>query len=795
MQMASPQLMQTTPHSGGLPSSRGDSSPVQNQIQQNALTHQAYISPHLPAQPFGLPRATQQFVQHPPVVPSQRRSSHPSDWYTVDDCTSELKALDAQCPPMLRNSKDIVRLQVLEEAVRAHDWAYLTLHQYYCIMARSPHDLPWGLQRIGNLQVTHSLLQEVLDDNKQLSAVVLTFFATFPYPVDVLASRWPARYQQAEHGFANFVKYSANVGALRQASERRRVPPTPREFASCAITSVMFQRLLFRSIIRVLWAGSPPIPEKGQFENQAVNVFNQAQALFEQRRAAGEMAGREQADLELRGWKHDFVQITNSLQATLQIHGLQPLYSASPQLIQPQQQEQLIQQHHHQRRLIQQHSQQLVQRQQQQSQVQPQQQAHTANGSANVVMSRRAQPAPPPIMYPHLASQVHTSSRPRQGGTPLLPVRGVHQPQQRVPAPSRFALHQAHLRSPVLRAANLSSPSYFFWQGFVLEPQRLKNANTAIEKLSFTFSAKDMEAIAKAMPAPPGAPETRLIDEDHRLIRLRCVKWPAGPTPRDEEWAVADNSWVPHSSFSLNGRSLEFRKKLHYGKDLPVDLTPIVTKGENILEISVMSNLDDHTYRNYLIAVEFLGVMTRQSIERRCRETTISAQAVIGDIKRKLSASATDDDEIILMDSNLTVSLRDPFSASKICDTPVRGQECLHNECFDLDTFLETRQRKGDVTAVDQWRCPICKADARPSSLVVDGFLVEVRKELERKGLLDTRAVIVSQDGSWKPKPEERDPTGVSDRDTPEPTAAAARTASRSKSKSAIVPEIIDLSY
>ncbi|KAF3048937.1 hypothetical protein E8E11_003099 [Didymella keratinophila] len=651
-------------------------------------------------------------------------------------------------------------------------------------MTYSPQDLPLGLQRIGNLDVTHSLLQEVLDDNKQLSTVVLAFFATFPYSVDALASTWPARYQQAEHEFANFVNYSANVGALRQASERRRVPPTPREFANCAITSVTFQRLLFRSIIRVLWAGSPPIPEKGHFENQTVSVFNEAQAQFEQRRAVGEIGGREQADLELRRWKHDFVMIMTSLEATLQAQGHQLLYPASPHLSQQQQQQgQLVQQQRYQQRLGQQRLQQLNQ-QQPKSQVQPQQQIHTANGSANVAMSRRTQPAPPPITYPRPVSQVQTSSRPCQGGTPLLPQKGVLQPQQRVPVPSRFGLHQAHLRSPVLRAANLSSPSYYFWQGFVLEPQRLKNANAAIEKLSFTFGTKDLESIAQAMPVPAGAPEARLIDEDHKMVRLRCVKWPVDPAPRDEEWAIADNSWIPYSTFSLNGRPLECRKKLHYGKDLPVDLTPLITKGEHILEVSVMSNSDDHTYRNYLIAVEYLGVMTRHSIEQRCRKKTVTAQAVIGDIKRKLSASAIDDDEIVLMESTLTINLRDPFSASKICDTPVRGKACLHNECFDLDTFLETRPRKGDATAADQWRCPICKADARPSSLCVDGFLVEVRKELERKGLLDTRAIVVSQNGSWKPKPEERDPNGVSDRDTPEPTSAAART----------VHEIIDLS-
>lgn len=209
------------------------------------------------------------------------------------------------------------------------------------------------------------------------------------------------------------------------------------------------------------------------------------------------------------------------------------------------------------------------------------------------------------------------------------------------------------------------------------------------------------------MPSALGAPETRLIDEKHKLIRLRCVKWPGDPTPKDEEWATADTSWIPYASFTLNGESsLGLRKKPHNGKDLPTDLTSLVTKGENVLEVSVMSDSDDHEYRNYLIAVEFLGGMTRKSIEKRCRDKLVTAQAVLDDIRRKLSPTVSDDDDIIIiiMESTLSISLRDPFSASEICDTPVRGKACLHNECFHLGTFLETRPKKGDTTAADQWR-------------------------------------------------------------------------------------------
>jgi hypothetical protein len=771
-QMASPQLMQAAHHSGPLPSSRGNPSPVQDLFEQNVSERQTHVSLQLSAQPFGMLPDTQQFAQPAPVAPSQRRASYHSDWYTVGTCQQELRSFHGMYPATVRNRTDNIRLQVLEEAVRAHDWAYLSLHQYYCIMTFSPQNLPPTLQRNGNLYVAQSLLREVLDDNMQLSSVVLSFFCTFPVNVENLASTWPVRYQLAEREFANFVNYSANVGVLRAASERRRVPPTPREFANCAITSVTFQRLLFRSIVRVLWKDYPHLPEKSFSEEQALNAFHKAHSLFEQRRAVGVLRGREQADSELRSWKDDFMHITNVFEASLQRRGFQPRNPTLPHL--SQQQQLLLQQHH----------------------AQPQSQPHLRPQAAPVpaesVMSRRPQPPPPTTVYSRSASQTHPQSRHRQGFKALLPQPGVTQPQQRIPAPSRFGLHQAHLRSPVLQVADLGLPSYYFWQGFLRNPQRLKNANVAIEELSFAMTAKEMGIIARQISAAPGAAHTRLIDGNHKMIRLRCVKWPAETMPKDEEWAIADNSWVPYSYFTLNGVPLELRKKLHNGKDLPVDLTGSITKGENVLEVSVVSKSDDTAHRNYLVAIEFLGVMTKTSIEKRCREKTIAAQEVIRDIKRKLSTQPTDDDDdIVLMESTLTINLRDPFSASQICDTPVRGKACLHNECFDLATFLETRPRKGDVTAADQWRCPICKADARPNSLAVDGFLVEVRKELEQKGLLDTRAIIVSQDGSWKPKPEERDPNGVSDRDTPEPTPAAARTASWSKS--AVLLEVIDL--
>lgn len=298
-----------------------------------------------------------------------------------------------------------------------------------------------------------------------------------------------------------------------------------------------------------------------------------------------------------------------------------------------------------------------------------------------------------------------------------------------------------------------------------------------------------MSFVAKATSTAPGAPDRRVVAENDKLIRLRCVKWVSEEEPKENAWAVAENSWIPHSYFTFNGSALQVRKKLHNGKDLPVNLTGLVQKGENVLEVSTMSSFHDTTHQKYLVAIEFLGIMTQASIREHCHRNRIPAERTIGDIKQKLSVSNGDDDEIAIVESTLTINLRDPISASRICGTPVRSTACLHNECFDLDTFLETRPRKGDVSAADQWRCPICNADARPNVLVVDGFLVEVHEELMKQGLLETRAIIVDQDGSWKPKTEERDLNGIQNRDIPKPNTTSASM----KPNPSVVHEIIDI--
>ena len=267
-----------------------------------------------------------------------------------------------------------------------------------------------------------------------------------------------------------------------------------------------------------------------------------------------------------------------------------------------------------------------------------------------------------------------------------------------------------------------------------------------------------------------GAPGTRYVNEQSKIVRLRCVKWKQGEKdPEENTWAVTDTSWIPFSYFSLNGTPLQARKKLHHGKDLPIDITDLLKEGENLLEVTVMARSGDTSHLNYLIAVESVCILSHESIKNYCMtENGVSAEEVLQSIKDKLSGSVDDgdNDEFSVIQSSITMGLRDPFSQAKMCDIPVRSKACTHYDCFDLEIFLGSRARKGDASVADQWKCPICASDARPHMLIYDGFNADVKKQLEAQGLADTRHIIFSQDGSWKLKAEVRE--GVSD-DPPSP--------------------------
>ena len=342
------------------------------------------------------------------------------------------------------------------------------------------------------------------------------------------------------------------------------------------------------------------------------------------------------------------------------------------------------------------------------------------------------------------------------------------------PAPHFTAIHQSHLRSPLLvpkvgfpKDLPLDHPDRRFYQvvkEFALAPVKLQPV--PITDFHFSIPTDEFNLLAKRLNASGKSPDLRGFVPGSLQYRLRCIerKNPGNDCPLNE-WVLQDTLWPENVNFHLEAGGtkhvIELRRKKQHGKDLPVDLTDIVAMYPANSDILVVMSMPGRRQvfreKNIFFAVEIIEILGHENIMNLCQIRRRTIQETVESIKRSLSVIVEDDDdEISLVSSELTLDITDPFSA-RIFTIPVRSDGCLHRECFDLETFLLSRiskpNRKGQPVMIDVWKCPLCKVDARPQTLYVDEYLLKVRKTLEEQGKLNVKAVLVDKDGRWKAKP------------------------------------------
>ena len=328
--------------------------------------------------------------------------------------------------------------------------------------------------------------------------------------------------------------------------------------------------------------------------------------------------------------------------------------------------------------------------------------------------------------------------------------------QPNLPNPETSALHQVHVKSPVLVPAesqgNLHSVTrYFGFIDTVIMPTEVISSKNRHVSWDFTMHRNYIENLVKDRPGSYGAPTTRNINSNSLLCRIRCIKlgFP-DRLPTHNEWVVSDNVWPGSTAVILNGNALEIRKKSHHGKDLPIDVTTAVKEGNNSLSTAVIGFQKDSNL-SFAIGVEIIRFANEEQIRNNVRTLPLQEAR-----QRIIDRSFQVDPDIEVVFSQLTIDLTDPFTANLFA-VPARGASCLHNQCFDLEVFLHSRnlEKPSEPCGPDTFRCPICGADARPQSLVIDGFFVSVREQLDWRGRLDAKAITLHQSGTWDIKEQE----------------------------------------
>lgn len=289
--------------------------------------------------------------------------------------------------------------------------------------------------------------------------------------------------------------------------------------------------------------------------------------------------------------------------------------------------------------------------------------------------------------------------------------------------------------------------------------------------MSFQVSEAEYGKLSKKTEGGMGIPYCEYSEGSCRYRLRMCMKRPPVPEMDESEWVMSETHWPVCLFIDLNGERLELRRKQQFHKDQPLELTDFLVVGENKLKVSfprVPQNI--RTGVGYYMAVEVVEIRSHTYLKHTIQQQQCtSADKTRLEIQRRMAPS--DHDDIIIVNQALKLSLADPFSSSRV-DIPVRGVKCRHLECFDLDTWLQTRSSKPIIAGgapvkkgpepslTDGWKCPIssCNLDARPNSLRVDNYFVEVCQALLDKGDWQTKLITIDDQGRWEAVPESDDP-------------------------------------
>lgn len=335
--------------------------------------------------------------------------------------------------------------------------------------------------------------------------------------------------------------------------------------------------------------------------------------------------------------------------------------------------------------------------------------------------------------------------------------------------PEIYGMHQSHLSDKVTKLdyhhtdVDCRLPLYQAVHELHLAPSKLR-FSTAEPIWEWNFDIS--EDHIKHRPTEETISEYQQpqwrVNRATQIFRFRCAKH----VPHKDEEAVSPKTWMDTPTFwplncyfTCNGHQLEPRRSNQWHRNLPIDLNSFLKAGQNTIKVFI-NRLREQEVEHYVGAVECVQLSTAEDIikgvSQRLRPAKIFVQSLS---HRSKSSMMEDDDELSIVGESVQVSVYDPIMAGIICKTPVRSGRCEHKECFDLETFLQSRIKKpgNDVFEADNWLCPICKVYAAPSSLYIDEYFVNVRNDLVLLGRLDTRVIITNQDGTWSIKEEPKE--------------------------------------
>ncbi|KXT16483.1 hypothetical protein AC579_1759 [Pseudocercospora musae] len=766
-----------------------------------------YTTSHVSAnrQPFGTPRTvpcSQIMQQQTPAPPHPRQLA--ALGIPPQVLLQRINSIENELGAAM-TSTDLGRLTLLREAVKRNDWFYQLLSQIYCLRTASPSILPKSIKSLN--QSCWDFLGYLLCENSEVSESLVKFFSEFPEPImDIYSDPQGARevFESRAKSVSEFlIRLPQHWDGLVALSKQRYAPPLVQDMDEILnLKSVVLQTTCFRAIARqfcgidesfgIKTLESVHLMDQNFYYNRrnyrdareklaAYVMLARVSQIWHSLQVASKSRGQPILEFPIPKEVEEFFRAPTKAafaqnQKMQQMQHLQHMQQSACQLQSPAHlpsQSPVQSRQDYSYDMLQQRFQQAQQngrgspaRMQMQSAFPMQPQAQAALLQQHQAVMSNLPSSNGRVLSPRsVQSPLHAPPQGshRNGKRRLFPtIQETPRAQPTHPVPNSSGMHQAPLRSPTLGPAQLIQDAPRLYRhviGYALRPSRIRR-KVPVQTTIFDISAKCFAKLAKtAAPQNAGEPNVRVLEEGMLLYRLRCAVLPSAGYSSESAWAVADNIWPEEFAFELNDVALGTRRKLHHGRYLPIDLTVHLKEGKNKLKVFVDRVKQRHKRKaaRYSLAVETIGVTSHASIMGNLFR--VSAKDSLSAIKQTLAGDDVGgDDDVAVTSSSMTIKLYDPYSSSKLVDMPVRGMKCLHKDVFDLEIFLSMckREQPGWPSVVDCWRCPLCRADVRPQTLIIDEFLVQVIGDLKSRNLADTRAIVLEADGSWKAKAEER---------------------------------------
>ncbi|KAM5443509.1 hypothetical protein MferCBS31731_001282 [Microsporum ferrugineum] len=705
------------------------------------------------------------------------------------------QALNA-CVPFLNGvvstfqSHEAAYIYLLRDACVLYDLQYLALHQLHCISAISAKKLP-GFGAKGQRAV--AIVLDMVCHKARASSVFLHYFSAFPSDFATITSQ-NQRYAAAIESIKRWAPSFADTWPkFFSKVYNRGYPPLIDEIIhELGVHSVIMQSVFYTACVSTLTVNRPAALR------EAWKTVRQKNIDFYQHRLRMANTSNPVSAVHIQGENSYLASMFQQIYAVYPPPGVAPIPSQATHHMNPQQTLYATPPGYPSTPQVAPFS--VTNRQamrfpaaastrsqptrplpfQRQTTLPSQTSTAPSNTTARIhpsMPSTAAQPYPSPTRQPITVSTANFNNNPpltpsnqayahppaqhymqptptaQPIGTPLFPPPNANALPPTNPSPTS-SLHLSHLRvvNVSLSKGGSSKPGENLFQSFesfAISPTTLGWDQYNFQ-LPLTLSSNQYAALPRPLHPPNTFHIIQGIVDRSKIYQIRCVRSTDSQPLTEEKWVMAECSWPLAIYIHVNGVEHFFRRKFHFGKDLPVPINRALKCGLNEIKVALIGTPEERKGSTFAIAVEVIDVTSY----KRAREAiqTLSLSQSLGNIVKRLTNNTADSDELCVIDDFITVALIDPFMA-RIFDIPVRTVSCKHNECFDLDTFLNTRLSrvlKRPHGMAEDWKCPICNEDARPKRLIIDQFLVHVREELaRRKQLDDVTAIKIRADQTW----------------------------------------------